>query len=203
MGILDNLVGVFGILFALAIILRILIVCLQIKRSPVIVEGVGSLNDRLHWGLTAVIGLEALSITLFRLPYDHPSLNYYALLLPIASLNTFACRAVGLVIAFLGLIVAVVAQTEMGANWRIGNDTHAKTELVRHGLYARSRNPIYVGFIVIGMGLFFALPNAATLAAAILAPLLLSRIVREEEAFQRWRHGAAFEDYAGKVPRWL
>ena len=203
MPVLDRAVGLFGLAFAAAIVLRVLLVWRQINKSPVVMIGSGSAHDRWHRVLTLIIALEALSIILFRLPAHFPAWNFYDCLVPIPALMTPAIEAAGLAIAIAGLIWAVTAQTQMGRNWRVGNDETGETALVRDGLYARSRNPIYAGFIAISTGLFLAMPNAVTLLAAILAPLVLSRIVRLEEDFQRARHGKAFDDYAAKVRRWL
>lgn len=200
---LDKLVGYFGIVFALAILARVILVRRQIGKSPVVVSGGRSAHDVWHGVLALVIKLEAMSIILFRLPAHYPSLDFYGLFVPLAPLRHPLIEAVGLLLATAGLIFAVAAQTQMGRNWRVGNDAESDTELVRMGLYARSRNPIYVGFVAISTGLFLAMPNVVTLACAILNPLALSRIVSLEEDFQRTRHGKAFDDYATKVPRWF
>src|SRR5690349_2845433 len=49
--------------------------------------------------------------------------------------------AVGLLLNAIGLGIVVAAQAQMGRSWRIGIDDRP-TDLVEHGLYAMSRNPI-------------------------------------------------------------
>lgn len=203
MAFLDSLVGYFGIAFALAIAARIVLVRRQIGKSPIVSHGWSSPHDYWHWILALIIKLEAASVVAFRLPAHFPALDFYGLFVPFAPLRDAAVEATGLALAFAGLALSVASQTRMGRNWRVGNDEAGETELVTRGLYARSRNPIYVGFIVISSGLFLAMPNAVTALCAVLNPVVLSRIVRLEEAFQRARHGAAFDAYAARVPRWL
>lgn len=201
--LLDKAVGYFGLAFALAIALRVILVRRAIKKSPVVALTGWSAHDLWHLVLGVIIKLEAMSIVLFRLPAHFPSMNFYGLFLPFSALRHPAIEAAGLLLALAGLMWSVTAQAQMGRNWRIGNDPDGATELVRSGLYARSRNPIYIGFIAIAAGLFLAMPNAVTLLCAVATPWVLARIVALEEAFQRARHGAAFDAYAQQVRRWL
>lgn len=203
MSMLDRLVGIFGLVFAAAIAVRVILVRRRTGKSPVVAGFGRSAHDQLHGALGAIIAIEAVSIALFRLEAYRPDLDFYRALLPIDGMRTSWIEAGGLVLACAGLAIAVRAQIEMGRNWRVGNDEGSETELVRSGLFACSRNPIYVGFIAISTGLFLAMPNAATLVCAVLNPFVLSRIIRLEEDFQRARHGEAFDDYAAKVRRWL
>lgn len=108
---------------------------------------------------------------------------------------------VGLCIASLLWIVA--AQSQMGASWRIGFDPKEKTELVRSGLFAISRNPIFLGMAVTLLGLFLCLPNAFTFALLTGGGALIQVQVRLEEEYLADKHGRPYKDYCRQVPRWL
>ena len=76
--------------------------------------------------------------------------------------------------------------------------------LVVRGLYRYSRNPMYVGVlcIVAGWALGFqSIPLA--LYVVSLAILFHVRVILAEEPFLARTHGAAWEQYAARVPRWL
>ena len=76
--------------------------------------------------------------------------------------------------------------------------------LVVRGLYRYSRNPMYVGvlWIVSGWALGFqSMPLAYYVVA--LAVLFHLRVILAEEPFLARTHGAAWEQYAARVPRWL
>lgn len=78
------------------------------------------------------------------------------------------------------------------------------TALVTHGLHARSRNPGYIGQLLIYLGAATAL-NSPT-AGLLTAPLfvVLDRgVVRREEAYLARRFGEAYLRYKQAVPRWL
>ena len=65
--------------------------------------------------------------------------------------------AAGLLVAAGGLAVVVVAQAQMGASWRIGIDERP-TELVTHGLFGLTRNPIYLGMLILTVGVALVAP---------------------------------------------
>jgi protein-S-isoprenylcysteine O-methyltransferase Ste14 len=97
----------------------------------------------------------------------------------------------------------VIAQFQMGKSWRVGIDTHVKTELVIHGLFRISRNPIFLGMMVQLLGLFLVLPDAITLAILLAAYILISVQIRGEEEHLRELHPDAYPAYCCKVRRWL
>lgn len=76
--------------------------------------------------------------------------------------------------------------------------------LVTSGLYRRSRNPMYVGvlLIVTGWALGFR-SGALAIYVACLALAFHLRVVLGEEPWLARTHAAAWEDYRSRVPRWL
>ncbi|WP_216328947.1 methyltransferase family protein [Deinococcus aestuarii] len=106
-----------------------------------------------------------------------------------------------LLLASLGWIAA--AQAGMGVSWRIGVDEGARTALVQQGLFAYSRNPIFLGMRVNLLGLFLVVPNAVTLAVLVAGEVVMGVQVRLEEAYLSRVHGNAYEGYRRRVRRWL
>jgi len=80
----------------------------------------------------------------------------------------------------------------------------ATSTLMVRGPFALSRNPLYVGLLVLYLGLCLLLP---TFWGLVLAPLAVALVdwgaIRPEERFLRERFGAAYDAYAREVPRWL
>jgi protein-S-isoprenylcysteine O-methyltransferase Ste14 len=76
--------------------------------------------------------------------------------------------------------------------------------LVRAGLYRFSRNPMYVGvlLVVFGQALLF---SSARIALYGLAGWLFLHLaaVCVEEPHLRAKQGATYEEYCRRVPRWL
>ncbi|MYD46543.1 MAG: isoprenylcysteine carboxylmethyltransferase family protein [Gammaproteobacteria bacterium] len=60
--------------------------------------------------------------------------------------------SVGLTLCASGTTLTMDSQYQMGQSWRIGVDENEKTELVTHGMFSCSRNPIYFGMLIVGLG---------------------------------------------------
>lgn len=106
-------------------------------------------------------------------------------------------------IALLGAIVwTVIAQYQMGQSWRIGIDMQHRTGLVTTGLFAWSRNPIFLAMRICLAALLMIQPNAVTLAFFLAGDLVMQFQVRLEEAFLRQQHGSAYSQYCARVRRW-
>lgn len=112
-------------------------------------------------------------------------------------------RGIGWAVLVAALVWVVLAQAQMGSSWRIGIDTGSRPPLVREGVFAISRNPIFLGMRASLLGFFLVLPNAFTLAALLLGEALVQVQVRLEEEHLRTIFGPDYEAYCSKVRRWL
>lgn len=109
----------------------------------------------------------------------------------------------GWVLLILSLVWIVAAQAQMGASWRIGIDKDTPTPLVTRGIFAHSRNPIFLGMRASLLGLFLVLPSGMTLAIFLLGEVLMQVQVRLEETHLSALHGDSFEQYRRSVRRWF
>lgn len=76
--------------------------------------------------------------------------------------------------------------------------------LVTIGLYRYSRNPMYVAvaIMLVGWALAFASSTIAIYTGFVIGAFHL-RVVYGEEPWLARTHGAAWQEYAARVPRWL
>jgi protein-S-isoprenylcysteine O-methyltransferase Ste14 len=111
----------------------------------------------------------------------------------------------------LGLAVTVLGQTVRALTIGLryikrggrGGRVYAK-DLVTEGIYGHVRNPMYVGNVLICLGVAIASNElAVALAAVPLAIFAYAAIVAAEEDYLRSRFGAAYEAYCRDVPRWV
>lgn len=82
-------------------------------------------------------------------------------------------------------------------------DAKRKTNLVTSGLFAYSRNPIFLAMRVNLFALFLLRPNALTLTLLALGDTLMQVQVRLEEAHLENLHGEQYAAYRHRVRRWL
>ena len=114
-------------------------------------------------------------------------------------------------------LIAGFAMTALGELFRswgvmyVGSETRVRQQvgasrLITSGPFAHVRNPLYVGNIVIYLGIgamSFALFPWLQLAALVYFIIQYRLIVREEERFLKEQFGAQYEEYARSVPRFL
>jgi protein-S-isoprenylcysteine O-methyltransferase Ste14 len=80
----------------------------------------------------------------------------------------------------------------------------ATTALVESGIYRLTRNPMYLGFLLLLLAEIVWLANPVALLAAPAFVLYLNRFqIGPEERALRNRFGAKFQSYSHRVRRWL
>lgn len=75
--------------------------------------------------------------------------------------------------------------------------------LVTEGPYGCSRNPQYVGFILVLIGVILATDSTQALVTGSLVILLLLLAPFSEEPWLREQFGRAYDEYCERVPRFL
>ena len=80
----------------------------------------------------------------------------------------------------------------------------AATSLVVRGIYHYTRNPMYLGFLLVLLAWALSL---AKLSALLILPVFIGYLtvfqIKPEETALRDRFGIGFDAYAGRVRRWL
>ncbi len=148
-----------------------------------------------------------------RRPWDVPPL-YFALaivlmvalrlLLPIAPLIPWPWSLAGIVAIVAGIGLAIVAERRFRRAGTAGRPFEPSTALVEDGPFRFSRNPMYVGILLVLAGLFVLL---GTLSPLLVIPaffgLIRTRFVVPEEAHMERHFGERYLDYKRRVRRWL
>ena len=110
---------------------------------------------------------------------------------------------VGVGLCFGGVLILVASLVSFGRSFRVGIDVDHPDELVTTGVFAFSRNPIYVGFALVLIGEFLVFPNWIPLAYLVAGIWLLHRQVLREESFMRTHYGGQYVDYCARVRRYV
>ena len=66
-----------------------------------------------------------------------------------------------------GMLILVFSLVSFGNSFRVGIDAEQPGRLVTTGIFAVSRNPIYVGFLLFLIGQFLAFPSCDRLLTAV------------------------------------
>ena len=113
-------------------------------------------------------------------------------------------RAVGLGLIVLGIVTLVLAYAQLRHARTTIDPRQRTTALVTSGIYRMSRNPVYLGWLLLTAGVGVARGTAFPLAVAGLMLVLLhwAVVVKEEEYLQRV-FGEEYRRYRGAVRRWF
>lgn len=110
----------------------------------------------------------------------------------------------GVVVCTLAVAVTMLSQYQMGDAWRIGVDASEKNALVTAGMFKLSRNPIYSGMLLVGIGFVILVPHILMVYCALLSYVGFEIQVRKvEEPYLRSVHGERYEEYCRDVGRYF
>jgi protein-S-isoprenylcysteine O-methyltransferase Ste14 len=120
-----------------------------------------------------------------------------------AGLQGLTAGLTGHLLVAVGGAIALIAQYNMSAAWRMGAREGEQGELVQTGPFAVSRNLVFLGQLLLFAGLFLAFPDLVLLTTAATMFLAVSIQVRIEERIFSKTFGDAYADYVARVPRWI
>lgn len=135
--------------------------------------------------------------------------TYSIVLVEVLSIFTFHKNlniiqyVIGLIIAILGVLTFIVAMIAMKDSWRAGIQSEEKTTLIKKGIYKISRNPAFLGFDLMYIGLLIIFFNIVHLIFVVVAITLLHLQILEEEKFLINTFSDEYIDYKKKVNRYF
>ncbi|MBO5016345.1 MAG: isoprenylcysteine carboxylmethyltransferase family protein [Bacteroidaceae bacterium] len=113
-------------------------------------------------------------------------------------------RVIGCVITTVGVLIFIISVVQMKDNWRAGVQREDKTNLVTTGIYSISRNPAFLGFDLMYIGILFTFFNwYLCFATSFVLVFFHLQIVNVEEDFLLEAFGQEYVEYKKMVCRYL
>jgi len=113
-------------------------------------------------------------------------------------------RITGIIITTVGVLVFIISVVQMKDNWRAGVQREEKTNLVTTGIYSISRNPAFLGFDLMYIGILVTFFRwYLCFATSFVLVLFHLQIVNVEEVFLTEAFGEEYIQYKKKVSRYL
>lgn len=112
-------------------------------------------------------------------------------------------RFTGFCIGFSGDIIFLLSVLCMKDSWRAGIPDTDKTTLVTTGIYRFSRNPAFLGFDFMYIGVLLMYGNLLTLGFSVFAIVMLHLQILQEERYLVKTFGAPYQAYCRHVFRYL
>jgi len=110
---------------------------------------------------------------------------------------------IGLMLCAISVISFALTLMSFGDSFRVGIDENKPDKLITSGMFAISRNPIYVCFLMFFTGLFLIHHNIVIAVAVVVFASAIHRQVLREEKFLASFHGEKYDEYCKKVRRYL
>lgn len=165
--------------------------------NPIVIGG-GKKGLLLVVEVMAFVGLVAWIIeVLVSALHIFPSISDFQLV------SSFPAKSIGVALVTLGLILFGLAYVSFGDSWRVGFDIKTPGALVTTGVFAVSRNPIYVFLDLWFIGIFLINGTLAFLIFAVLAIAVLHWQILQEEKFLLNLYGQPYQSYCAKTGRYL
>ena len=109
----------------------------------------------------------------------------------------------GAALGFIGDTIFAVAVATMKDSWRAGVAENDKTEMITDGIYRISRNPAFLGFDCVYIGLLLMFFNIPLLLFSAFAMTMLHLQILQEERYLQTVFGDDYVAYKSKVCRYL
>ncbi len=112
-------------------------------------------------------------------------------------------RFTGFCTGMLGDLIFLISVICMKDSWRAGIPDKDKTELVTTGIYKFSRNPAFLGFDFMYLGVLLMYFNPLTAVFSLFAIGMLHLQILQEEKFLTATFGEQYTEYKKHVFRYL
>lgn len=154
-------------------------------------------------GLGKVGTAKYIELTMSGINFIVPAVEVVSIFLG-TSIFAMPVRMAGALIGSIGVIVFIISVVTMQDSWRAGVAKSDQTELVTKGIYQISRNPAFVGFDLIYIGITMMFFNWVLLVVSCLAIVIFHlQIVMVEEVFLVETFEEEYLSYQKNVCRYL
>jgi protein-S-isoprenylcysteine O-methyltransferase Ste14 len=112
-------------------------------------------------------------------------------------------KTVGAAVVIVGIVIFALALIAFGNSWRVGIDEKAPGELITNGIFAVSRNPIFVFLDLYFLGTFLIDGTVIFAIFAVIVTLGMHYQILREERFLTRTYGEAYEVYRANAGRYF
>ena len=124
-------------------------------------------------------------------------------LVPLPLIVPLILQTAGFLLVVLGFLLGLAALIAF-QRARTNNTNRSESRLVTSGIYRFTRNPVYLGFLFMLVGILL---NADSYWGIVLAPILVilfnRLVIGPEEAIVLQKFGKEYSSYCARVRRWL
>jgi protein-S-isoprenylcysteine O-methyltransferase Ste14 len=110
----------------------------------------------------------------------------------------------GIVLILIGIGLVVLARREFAYFSQPTDPGHPTSKVVKTGVFAISRNPLYLGSVLVFLGIALALNMFWALVMLLLSIILCHYVlIIPEEQYLEAKFGKEYKEYTASVHRWF
>lgn len=117
--------------------------------------------------------------------------------------DALAAKVVGALLVVAAAVIQSLALCAFGDSWRLGIDRERPGELVTGGIFAWTRNPIYLALDISALGVFLLQGRLILVVLAAIIVLTIHEEIGREERFLGEAYGEAYRVYRARVGRYV
>lgn len=125
-------------------------------------------------------------------------------LFPVGRIIPWPWNAFGIVLIVLGVALNIIADSAFRQAQTTVKPFEESTALITDGVFRTSRNPMYLGFVLILIGIAVVMGSLTPYFIIPVFVILMGRVfIQVEEEMLKERFGLAWLDYEARVGRWI
>jgi protein-S-isoprenylcysteine O-methyltransferase Ste14 len=181
-------------IFLFIVVGKTLSIRLRRNINPIAI-GRGKSGGRFAFELACFAGLSIWVIAILSHAL-HVGFHFFPAWLEVRLFYSLTARSIGIALVALALIIFSGAFISFGDSWRVGFDVKTPGILVTNGIFAVSRNPIYLALDLWFCGILLINGNLIFLLFALLTSSAIHWQILQEEDFLRNLYGQPYRDTA-------
>jgi protein-S-isoprenylcysteine O-methyltransferase Ste14 len=125
-------------------------------------------------------------------------------IVPVTRVIPFRWNLIGIIPLVLGVTLNLIADAAFRRGGTTVKPFEESAALITNGVFRMSRNPMYLGFVGMLVGIAVFLRSLAPYGVILVFAILINRVyIRVEERMLAARFGPAWEEYKKNTRRWL
>jgi len=126
------------------------------------------------------------------------------LFFPVRKLIPFPWNLTGLMPVLFGFVINILADKLFEKRGTTVKPFEKSTTLITNSVFRVSRNPMYLGFVFILLGIAILVGSLSPYLVVVIFEILMDRIfICTEESMLERKFGKEWQDYKNKTRRWI
>lgn len=121
----------------------------------------------------------------------------------IPNLRSGVVSTIGYFMFALSILLGWLFSAQLRESWRVGVHESQKTKLIQKGIYKYMRNPYFLSYLVMFIGLFLVRPSAVMLVLIVINSAVFHWLVLKEETHLLSLHGILYAQYKKATGRYI